>query len=291
MGEALIRAIVRASGSPDPLDAPLYREAHIALFEAFSLGAQIFGEDAILQFMRVLGASAARVAEAAVSLFSTNVAPRLREREATEMELVRESAEAVRAFTVVPVAMDILIREHFVNAIRRVGLLDAVEGGAVPVAIGFVDLVESTQLSQAVGPEALAHALREFENAALDASVDNDCRVVKLIGDGVMVAGHAAPAVVDVVVNVIAYVERHGVLGTAHGAVASGYAVARDGDYFGPVVNLASRLAGAAPAGELFVTADVRDLVSAADYQVEAAGDYELKGFAQPVEVTRLRPN
>jgi len=45
----------------------------VRAFEIFDVGAALFGEQALLQFARVLGASAARVAESALSLFLTEV--------------------------------------------------------------------------------------------------------------------------------------------------------------------------------------------------------------------------
>jgi adenylate cyclase len=41
--------------------------------------------------------------------------------------------------------------------------------------------------------------------------------------------------------------------------VAAGEVLARDGDYFGPVVNLASRLTGVAGAGDVLVPAELWD--------------------------------
>jgi class 3 adenylate cyclase len=288
LSEAETQRIIRAAGGADAGDEPAYRDAHIQLFGGFAAGAQIFGEEALLQFTRVLGASAARVAEAAVSLFLANVSPRLEQRDAPALERVRESAEAVSAFGVVPGAMDVLIREHFVAATRRLGLLDIAEGGATAVAIAFVDLADSTQFANVASAIELTKALTDFENAAMDAAVARDCRVVKLIGDEVMIAGASAPTLLGVVNEVLTVVDDHPLLGRGRAGVAAGFAVSRDGDYFGPVVNLASRLVSVAAPGEVLVDDPVAQQVGRAGYLVEPVGEYDLKGFTEPVAVTRV---
>jgi adenylate cyclase len=284
-----LRRVVRAAGLADAGDAPAYRERHLELFGAFGLGAEMFGEEATLQFTRVLGSSAARAAEAAVSLFLASLSPTRQTSDASDLEVVQRSANAVTAFGGVPLALDLLLREHFIAAIRRLGLLDIAEGGTTVVAIAFVDLVDSTELARHVGATELSSALSSFENAALDAAVARDCRVVKLIGDEVMLVGATATTLLDVVNEVLFAIEDHSVLDVGRAGVAAGYAVSRDGDYFGPVVNLAARLVGAADAGEVLVDTGVANDAAAAGYVFEDAGNYTLKGFDEPVAVSRVR--
>jgi adenylate cyclase len=289
MVEEDVRRIIRAAGLTDGDNEAVFREADARLFEGFALGAQFFGSDAILQFTRVLGASASRVAEAAVALFLANVSPRVREGGMSDLEQVREAAEAIRAFGLVPHAMDVLVKEHFLTAVRRLGVLEVAEGGATMATIAFVDLVGSTALASAVSATQLIDALSTFEYAAMDAATVHDCRVVKLIGDEVMLAGTSTTAVIAVVDEVLEAVERHPLLGAGRAGIATGYAVARDGDYFGPVVNLASRLVGAAASGEVLVDDTVATSSARDGHATESAGEYELKGFEQPVPVHRLR--
>jgi adenylate cyclase len=73
----------------------------------------------------------------------------------------------------------------------------------------------------------------------------------------------------------------------ARAGVAAGVALALEGDYFGPVVNLAARLASMADAGVVLVTAEVVDRL---DGEVAAVplGPREVRGFTQPVAVSQL---
>ncbi|MEP6871143.1 MAG: adenylate/guanylate cyclase domain-containing protein, partial [Anaerolineaceae bacterium] len=60
-------------------------------------------------------------------------------------------------------------------------------------------------------------------------------------------------------------------------------------DFFGRHVNLASRVAGQAGGGEIFVSGLVRELVSGQDFAFDDLGERPMKGFEQPVRVWAAR--
>jgi adenylate cyclase len=70
-----------------------------------------------------------------------------------------------------------------------------------------------------------------------------------------------------------------------HAGIASGPVVIQDGDYFGRTVNLASRLAGRATAGQTLVTEDIAGTVERPGITFRAIGPVELKGVTHPVLV------
>jgi adenylate cyclase len=61
--------------------------------------------------------------------------------------------------------------------------------------------------------------------------------------------------------------------------------VMQDGDYFGRAVNLASRIAAAAGAGQTLVTGSVVDLSEDPTLSFRELEPMGLKGFAGPVDV------
>ncbi len=72
--------------------------------------------------------------------------------------------------------------------------------------------------------------------------------------------------------------------------LAAGPVVSRDGDYFGPVVNLASRLTDLASAGEMLVPAGLRDELGAdpgTDVQWIPKGVQQVRSIG-PVEIFAL---
>ena len=115
--------------------------------------------------------------------------------------------------------------------------------GESPVlAVGFADMVGFTLLSQHLSHEELAEVVRRFEEISHDIVTRARGRVVKMIGDEVMF-------VVDNVVDAArigldladAYADDD-LLSDVRVGLACGPVLLRDGDYFGPTVNLAHRI-------------------------------------------------
>src|ERR671911_327376 len=75
----------------------------------------------------------------------------------------------------------------------------------------------------------------------------------------------------------------------AHVGVAAGPVVVQGGDYFGRTVNLASRVAARAQAGQVLVTAPVAQAPSPGGVTYADLGELRLKGFTAPVRVLEAR--
>jgi class 3 adenylate cyclase len=69
--------------------------------------------------------------------------------------------------------------------------------------------------------------------------------------------------------------------------LASGEVLTRDGDYFGPVVNLAARSVKLAGPGATLASRALAE-TCAAGYQFTPIGAQDLAGFEDPVELFRL---
>jgi class 3 adenylate cyclase len=158
-----------------------------------------------------------------------------------------------------------------------------------PPAIAFVDLAGYTELAATVGDEEAARAATSLHSLAVEAAHEHEGRVVKLLGDGVMLRYPSTRAAVASVVELMARVGPAG-LPPAHAGIATGPVVSRDGDVYGHTVNLASRIAGHASADELLVLADAAREAAEARFAWEPIGAVALKGVAEPVELARVRP-
>ena len=227
---------------------------------SFEAGAALFGEAPTLSFTRVMGAAVARVAEAAVSLFLTERVPILGA-DADEPARARAAEDATATFiAVTPVVMTDLLREHMALAIRRsvAERTLEVDERAVTVGLGFVDLVGSTQWASDLTLKAHALALTGFESAAWDIASAHGGRVVKLIGDEAMFLAPSGADAARIALGLCRAVAADGALPGARGAVGYGTVGARDGDYFGPLVNLVARAVKVAEPGSVVVTEAVR---------------------------------
>lgn len=93
----------------------------------------------------------------------------------------------------------------------------------------------------------------------LDTVTRSGGRVVKLIGDEVLFTAPGAPEAARIALEIAAACERHDLLPELRIGLAGGEVMLRDGDVFGPVVNLAARVVKTAQPGEVLATLAVAD--------------------------------
>ena len=118
------------------------------------------------------------------------------------------------------------------------------------LAVGFVDLVGFTPLSLRTSPAKLLGLISQFEAKAFEVASGHNGRIVKHIGDEVMFVALDAGAGCAIARDITAAYSE-GI--EPRGGVAFGDVITRHGDYYGTVVNLASRLAELAVPGEVLV--------------------------------------
>jgi adenylate cyclase len=290
----LLHRILLASGVS--LRDDDFRESDAETFQLFGEGAAIFGEEATLQLTRAMGSSMARVADAALSMFLVNIEAPLRESGAGENSLAQATEVAVEALAQVPQVLAGLFRLHVQAAIsrQRIATRTASGPGLANLALGFVDLVGFTPFSYDLPAEELAAFVEAFEARANDVITARGGRVVKHIGDEVMFVVTDGAAACDIALSLVeTFGSETG--GAPRGGVGFGTVVARGGDYYGSVVNLASRIVDTAVPGEVLVDTATRASAAAITdgLAFDAAGRRMLKGFDDPVplwSVTRPLP-
>jgi len=275
------RRILLAAGFAAPGDDdPVLNADHVEVVAAFHGAIGAYDEEAILSIVRVVGSSLARIAEAADAMFLAEVEGPLRAGGHAPVEVARSARAGLELLLGLPEVMAPLFRQHVAGAVERsraargAGQIDTFR-----LAIGFADLVGSTPLAGVVGPAAIGRALAELERHAADHATARGARLVKAIGDEVMVVGVDPVAVVGVLVDLQAIVDGHPVLTALRGAVALGEVSSRGGDYFGPPVNLAARIVAVAPPGGVLVDGAVAAALAAAGWPTEAIEAQELRGI------------
>jgi len=283
LAEGDIRRVRRMLGFVDPGDGASYPVREVDMIAAFTAGAALFGDDRTAQISRVFATSTSSIAEAAISLFTGSVGAPMRAAGATDAEYGLTLRDAMFAFERVCIAVDVMLRLNFERAISRLDGDETVD--ALMFAIAFVDVVDSTAMAAELDSGRVAAALREFDHITAEAAVRNDVRLVKLIGDGAMLAARQIRPLARAVAEIVESVERHPVLRAAKAGLTFGEVAAHDGDYFGQVVNLAARAASVAAPREVLVDGEAAEQLGA---HVEPAGTHDLKGFGQPVVLYRL---
>ncbi|HEX3981545.1 MAG TPA: adenylate/guanylate cyclase domain-containing protein, partial [Acidimicrobiales bacterium] len=156
------------------------------------------------------------------------------------------------------------------------------------LAVGFVDLVGFTPLSHRMATRELSAFIVQFENRAFRLAAEHGGRIIKHIGDEVMFVAIDPVDGCQLALALMTEFTNEGI--QPRGGLAYGDVVARQGDYYGEVVNLASRLADLAIPGEVLADDHVRRAAEQGSLVFEGAGRRQLKGFDQPVAVYSVFP-
>jgi adenylate cyclase len=145
--------------------------------------------------------------------------------------------------------------------------------------------VGSTQWAEGLSLRDQSLALSRFESAAWSSAVLAGGRVVKMIGDAVFFAAPSAEEACRIAIQVCRAAELDPLLPPARGAVGRGPVISREGDYFGPLVNLVARLVKAAEPGTVVATEEVAASLPPDHWIVLDRGPELLRGLEQPVRV------
>jgi adenylate cyclase len=299
----LIDRIWRAAALPDPgADARVTGPDDVAVFNAFADAATLFDPEVVMQTTRVLGATAARLADTMVSAFVVNIAPGAAG-DPSCLSMVRANLEATALVAPLMQAFDQLLRQHmllaarpdnsFVSAGER-GDLEAFPNQEVQwLTVGFLDLVDSTGLAHELPFSQLGAVMSTFESETADTVVRHGGRVIKQIGDEIMFTAADPSVACAAALEVCETMADHPVLRGIHGGIAAGPVLIREGDCFGPVVNLASRLTKRAEANEVMVDTEVAAALDAhgGPLHAEPLGVVTVAGVPEPVPVCRLSAN
>ncbi len=149
-------------------------------------------------------------------------------------------------------------RRHLASAVGRLMATTSTDN-AVPMAVGFADIVGFTRRSRDLSADELSAMVETFEATATAVISDHGGRVIKTIGDEVLfacddplAAGRAALMLADGHLADDAFPQLR--VGAAYGAV-----LRRLGDVFGEPVNIASRLTSVARPGRVLVDRHLAD--------------------------------
>jgi len=247
-------------------------------------------EDGMLQVARTIGMGTARIAEANRELvIRTLTQPGDTERDLAE----RFAAAAEQMMPLVGPTVVHALQANMLEQIRRdvIGAADLAAGeigGAVDLTICFADLVEFTRLGEEIAPEELGLVAGRLEEMAT-AVAQPPVRLVKTIGDAVMLVSTAAEPLVSAALDLIAAAEAEGQqFPWLRAGLASGPTLPQSGDYYGRPVNLASRITGVARPGSVVVDAAAKE-AAGEGFAYTYIGERRLKGIDSRVKLFRAR--
>ncbi|WP_067976849.1 adenylate/guanylate cyclase domain-containing protein [Mycolicibacter icosiumassiliensis] len=291
----LLQGIERALGLPrldDPDAALLLRadgEAAVRLQQL--IGAGLDPGQVMLMIRRLSEGISRAVPAFRYSTISAIMRPGL-----TELEVAKAHEEIVR--TVIPM-LGSMIRDILFVQLRRVlegeevNATERAAGVALPgarqLAVAFADMVGFTRLGEAIPPEELVGLVERLADLAHEV-VNPPVRLVKTIGDAVMLVSSDAAKLLGATLQLLDRAADDPALPQLRAGIASGWAVSRARDWFGSPVNVASRVTSVAEPGEVIVEGAAREAIGdAPGYAWSFIGPRPLKGVEGETKLFGVR--
>jgi adenylate cyclase len=290
--EEFLASVSRAMGLPIPAeDEAIYTDSDLEVVKMTNVARAVgISDEELLDMLRALGRGLSQAAETMRALPLRIVL----EPGMSEPALAQRYASTVSELAplVAPLVSGLLnlhlrqmAQSEAINAVER-------SGGRLPgsreIAVCFADLVGFTRLGEEVPAEELGQLAVRLE-ALTSAVVEPPVRLVKTIGDAVMLASVEPEPLLDTGLSLLDAADAEGAeFPQLRAGVAVGPALSRAGDWFGRPVNLASRITSIARPGSLLAEREVRESAREG-YRWSFAGERRLRGIREPVPLFRAR--
>ena len=267
-------------------DADVFTAADQALLaDVVGGGAGYLTTHDVHGYLRVLGRTMATAAEAAVAVHTRNVDPRVD----SAVGWVEANVAMAHLGLELSGHMATMFRHHLRQAVdfQRHSHGGSIRGEVLHLAVCFVDVSGFTSLSAQVSVQAIEEFVDLLEATTATLAIRHGVRLVKMMGDEVMLVG---PNASDMGCAALCLVDDLATSGyRSRGGVTFGDVAMVHGDYFGPVVNLASRLAGLAEPGYLLTDPSGAEAIASSTagcgdvVEVTEAGERPVRGLVEPV--------
>ena len=258
----------RALGFPDPGDDPTYGESDIEAISivAAALDRELLDEETVFRMTRALGQTMSRLADWQVATLVEQVETHVVEGKA-QSRLEAAVALAQQAEPGFERLMIYAWRRHLAAAAARMEALGAADAEllSTTMTVGFADMSRFSALSNELDDVSLGALVENFENRCTDVVTGHGGRVIKALGDATLFVNADARSATDTALDLIDSVGSQEEMPAIRVGLATGSALSRLGDVFGPPVNLAARLSHVARSNRVIVdhaTAEALDPVS-----------------------------
>ncbi len=283
----------RALGFPDAGQQVAFTAADLnalsTLVRSVEVGAIDF--DTAVRLTRAVGQTMARLADWQVATLSARVEQLERGEEATGSRI----GSALRLAEQVGVPFEQLLvyswRRHLAAAVGRVEAHGAADEdlSTTQVTVGFADLVSFTALSNEMEEDLLADMVEIFESRCADVVAGRHGRLIKTLGDSVLFVSEDPVRALEIALSIVEVIGNDSRLPDVRLGLATGSAVMRLGDVFGPPVNLAARLTRVARRNRVIADRSTAELVPPDRFWTRALPARPVRGFGviEPVAVRR----
>jgi adenylate cyclase len=291
----LVERLHESIGFEPPAPHDRAGEDDLALLDVMELFHRVdVPDEAVVRLFAVYADAVRRLAKAEAELYEANIEGRLRANGMTERELIEFGTEfGNRVSAALERALVMVYRrhrvhtwiEHSVNHVEVALDAEGIESHVPrPPAICFVDLAGYTRLTEERGDRWAAEVAARLASLVKDIARRQGGSPIRWLGDGGMFHFRDPARAVEAG---LAMVEQAPAIGLppAHIGIHAGPVISQDGDVYGRIVNLASRLASVAQAGEVVVSEEV--VRRAEGFNFQGMEPVTLKGLGAPMHLFR----
>lgn len=226
--------------------------------------------------VRSLGRSFARLADWQMGLLARAVDPDHTSLQdlAALLDQVTPTVESLQAYvwrrhTLLAASRIALTRsraEEHDDPEEAAGEVDELDGeepdDATTLGVGFADIVGYTRSSRSLSRRELTRLVDDFEGRTLEIAVAHGGRIIKTIGDEVLLVADSPGDLARIGLELVEQREADDDFPELRVGLAWGPTLARLGDVYGPTVNLASRLTSTARPGTVLADRALADLLA-----------------------------
>ena len=287
---ALIERMMSLLGTPTAIEGTLSEQDVVAMQRLGDVLRAGFPLVAVLQLVRVYAQAVRRIADAEVRLFHLYVHEPLIREGVDALQMAEEMEGLARDLLPLTSPLMEYVHQRYLRFFIEqdvVGHMEAEFGGyrqlgRIQMAFCFVDLTGFTRYTEEEGDEEAFDLIERFVET-VEATLPAEAMIVKTIGDEVMIVSPDPVTLTEWAVGLMGLFQDRP---QPRVGLHYGYAVYRDGDYFGREVNLTHRVVARALGGEVMVTTAVADAIGGSRYlEFTPIGEVDLKGFPEPVEL------
>lgn len=154
--------------------------------------------------------------------------------------------------------------------------------------IAFIDLSGFTSHNDEYGDVESSKLLSQFRSLVREICALRGVRIAKWLGDGAMLVAVEPEELAETLTDLERYTEGDDWRLKLRAGVSTGPVILFEGDdYIGRAVNLASRLCDLAPPGRAYAD-EAFPSVLMVNTRVSKVGEFDIKGFEEPVRVVEL---
>lgn len=282
---AVARRLWRALGFPEYDEEIGFTQADATALRSLAetIDSGVIDFETAVQATRGLGTTMSRLAEWEVATLMPPIAEA-----ATDLPASFALAEGMNA------QFEALLvyawRRHLAAAIaRQTGLSSGDDGQTTEVVVGFADIVSFTALSNEMDEDRIGDLVEVFESRCHDVISAQRGRAIKSLGDSVLFVNDDPVRAIRTAEGIIDVIGRDDRLPDVRIGLASGSVVLRQGDVYGPPVNLAARLTAVARRNRVIIDETTAQMLPASMYETRKLPARPLRGFGlvEPVTVRR----